>query len=420
MPVPLDAGFDFRSPAGDMRLPENTRLLALGAILSVTQVIGWAGTYFAPAVLARPIADDLGMTLPEAMAGSSAFLVGMATASRLLAPAYGRYGAGRVLVGGSLAMAAALALLALVPSRVPYFAVWALVGVAGAAALTTSAHALLAERAGIAAKRAIIAVMLVSGLAGSIGLPVTAWLLHSVGWRMALLVFAGLHLFVCLPLHVAAARDGAQKAAKDTADAAPKAARAPGRESAAFLWLAVGVSLIGFVTWGFAIVIVEFLRARGLTLEASVALASLIGIVQVAARLVEFLGAPKMPAVRKAVLATAMLAVSFMIAMTGGTSAALIFVVLYGAAGGAMSVARATIPLELFDPKAYGAMVSRLSLPMNLTFAAAPFIFGLVLERLGPLAAAGLAFAACLAALGALVGLDRTTAGAGQEKTRGL
>jgi predicted MFS family arabinose efflux permease len=403
-----------------MRPSVDLRFLALGSILSLTQVIGWATTYFAPAVLARPIADDLGMSLPGALAGSSAFLVGMAATSRLLVPAYGRYGAGKLLAGGSLAMAVALGLLSAVTSPYLYFIAWALAGAAGAAALTTSAHALLAERAGAGAKRWIIAVMLVTGLAGSIGLPVTAWLLHLLGWRMTILVFAGLHLAVCLPLHLFAARGGTEVAVKEAADTAPRPDGATGRQHAAFLWLAAGVSMIGFVTWGFAIVIVEFLRARGSTLEEAVALATLIGIAQVAARLLEFVLAPRMRAVRKAVLATGLLSVSFVIAMAGGTVAAFAFVVLYGAAGGAMSVARATIPLEIFDPKAYGAMVSRLSVPMHLAFAAAPFVFGLALERFGALAAAGLAFTSCLAALGALVALDRATADISYEKARGF
>ena len=50
---------------------------------------------------------------------------------------------------------------------------------------------------------------------------------------------------------------------------------------------------------------------------------------------------------------------------------------------GVIAVARATLPLALFGRNGFGAMLGRLTVPQNLTFAAAPLLFALLVERLG-------------------------------------
>ena len=72
------------------------------------------------------------------------------------------------------------------------------------------------------------------------------------------------------------------------------------------------------------------------------------------------------------------------LAVADGWIAGAVFVVFYGLSSGVLNVVRSTLPLELFDPSAYGMMMSRLSLPMLLSFAAAPILFGGILERFGP------------------------------------
>ena len=67
----------------------------------------------------------------------------------------------------------------------------------------------------------------------------------------------------------------------------------------------------------------------------------------------------------------------------GSSTVAIIFVVLFNAAMGVIAVARATLPLALFGRNGFGAMLGRLTVPQNLTFAAAPLLFAFLVERLG-------------------------------------
>lgn len=67
-----------------------------------------------------------------------------------------------------------------------------------------------------------------------------------------------------------------------------------------------------------------------------------------------------------------------------------------------LTIAKGALPLALFGPEGYGARQGLLSLPASFAFAAAPLLFGLLLDRLGLGAVAvsgGLALAASLALL---------------------
>lgn len=179
-----------------------------------------------------------------------------------MAGLYARFGAGLILVYGSVGASVALALLAFVQSAWQNAGCFLGLGVAGAAALSSSANTLLAEHAGKDAKRPIIAVMLGSGLSSSIGLPIMAALVEHLGWRGAVVVFALANLAICLPLHLFAMHlVRSRRLPSPAAEKAPEVHTPTGRQRALLRLLIVAVSAIGFVTWGFAVIIVELLRS---------------------------------------------------------------------------------------------------------------------------------------------------------------
>ena len=56
-------------------------------------------------------------------------------------------------------------------------------------------------------RRAIITLTFLGGLASTVFIPLSAWLIQSLGWRHALWVLAALQLLVCAPLHAVRLRD---------------------------------------------------------------------------------------------------------------------------------------------------------------------------------------------------------------------
>ena len=84
-----------------------------------------------------------------------------------------------------------------------------------------------------------------------------------------------------------------------------------------------------------------------------------------------------------------------------GAPGIIAFALLHGAGNGMITIAKGTLPLALFGPQGYGRRNGLLSAPARVLQSAAPFLFGLLLNRVG-IAAVGLSAGLCLAAFGSL------------------
>lgn len=361
------------------RLPgHNIRLLA---VLAIAQIAGW-GTVGLLAVTGSKIAAELQLSLPTIFAGTSVLYASMGLCGPALAPVFTRCGARKVMISGSMLAAPGFGLLAVSQGPVSYFAAWAILGIAGAGMLSTAAYIYLNEVLGREAKGAISALMLMTGLSSSIFWPLTAFLVEHLGWRSSCLIFACVMVFVCLPLY------GLGLPARPPAHLA-LAPTAPGRGRTAvggrtFYLIASAIALNAFVTYGLSAVLIELLKARGLPLTEAVGLASMLGIVQVAARGLDFLGGGRWDGITTAIVAGAALPLALMLLILGGNGYAsvLVFIIVYGLASGALAVARATIPLAFYDKADYARAASRIALPLNLLSASSPPILAALLSHL--------------------------------------
>src|SRR6202790_4173476 len=154
-------------------------ILALGT----TQTLAWASSYYLPAILADPIARDLGVSSNWIFAAFSASLV----VSAVLGPRLGRQialvGGRSVLSISNLTLAAGLALLGFAYSIAMLIVAWLLLGIGMALGLYDAAFAALGRIYGDAARRSITGITLIAGFASTVGWPLTAWGLQNIGWR---------------------------------------------------------------------------------------------------------------------------------------------------------------------------------------------------------------------------------------------
>ena len=160
----------------------NKKILRILVVLAVSQVIGW-GTISLPAVIGDRFAQDLSLSLPSVFAGSTTMLVVTGIAALLLTNAFVVHGARIVMAAGTVIAAAGFVLLANATGPIEYFLAWVILGISGAATLSTASYVFLNEMAGAAAKRPISALLLVTGLSSSIFWPITAALSATWGWR---------------------------------------------------------------------------------------------------------------------------------------------------------------------------------------------------------------------------------------------
>nr|WP_314258495.1 MFS transporter [uncultured Devosia sp.] len=349
------------------------------AALSITQIISWGATFNLPAVIGPAMGVDIGLPISAIMAGPTVMLVVMAAISWRLATIFERRGARPVMALGSLIGALGLTILALAANPIIYFLAWFILGLAGACMLTTAAQIAVKEISGPQARQALGALMLAGGLTSTLMWPVTGILQAQWTWRPTTLFYAAQLLVVCLPLHwLVLARHPRQPAAHAQTTARSRI------DIPRFALLAATFAANGFVTWGFSLTIIILFEARGLTHADAIAAAALIGIAQLAARLVDFLGSKHWSGLATALVTSLLFPASFaLLFFTNGFPMAALFACLYGLAGGATAVARATLPLEIFPSDAYARASARLAVPLNLSFAAAPPIFAAILSSAG-------------------------------------
>src|ERR1700722_12990053 len=194
--------------------------VAIVAAIGVTQTLAWASSFYLPAVLATPIARDVGLSTPWIYAALSLGLGVSAVLGPLLGRRIDGHGGRTVLCGSNVAFAAGLCSLALASGPVSLIFAWLVLGVAMAAGLYESAFASLTRLYGYDSRGSITGITLIAGFASTVGWPISAFLEHSIGWRGACLSWAAVHVVLGLPLNAWALRDSHREGRHEPAVAA--------------------------------------------------------------------------------------------------------------------------------------------------------------------------------------------------------
>jgi predicted MFS family arabinose efflux permease len=359
-----------------------TGSLAVVIGLGTTQTIAWASSYYLPAVLAAPIARDLGLAPTYVFAALSGALV----LSGLLGPRVGhaidRFGGRSLLASSNAVFAAGLLLLSAAHGAVLLIAAWMLLGIGMGLGLYEAAFATLTRIYGTRARKAITGITLIAGFASTVGWPLTTWLDAEYGWRAACQIWAVIHLCLALPLNLLLPRaTPLDQVSQPVSAASPH----PERQSETFAMgvLAYMFAAASFVSSGISAILPSMLVAFGATPAQALLAGTLVGPAQVGARLLEAGLLNRFHPLLSARLAMLMNPIGVVTLIAGGSFFAPVFAVLYGAGNGIITIARGTLPLVLFGPVGFGRRVGMISLPSRLTGAAAPLVLGLMVEHFG-------------------------------------
>ena len=369
------------------RIDRTHTVLALGT----AQTLAWASSYYLPAMLAAPMARDLGVATPTVFAVFSMALIVSALVGPLAGRLIDRHGGRPVLLGTNVLFAAGLATLGAAQGTASLVAAWLLLGLAMGAGLYEAAFAALVRLYGTGSRNAITGITLLAGFASTVGWPLSAWMEVQLGWRGACFVWAGLHLVLGLPLNAMLPRPPARGTlATEAATTAPAAGTAvapaaalppPPRYTAALLSLVF--TLVWFVSTGMAAHLPTLMQAAGGTLALAVAVGALVGPAQVAGRLFEFGLLRRVSPLAVARAATLGHPIGALLLWFLGAPAAAAFAILHGLGNGILTIAKGTLPLALFGAGAYGARQGWIALPGRALQGLAPWLFGLALERWG-------------------------------------
>lgn len=363
-----------------MSISQNRTAVIVG--LGVAQTLAWGSTYYLPAILAEPMANELGTSSGVVFAAFSVALI----VSAIFGPAVGaridRLGGRLVLTVSSPIFALGLVTLGLSANVEMMFAGWVFLGVGMSMGLYEAAFATLTGLYGQQARRAITGITLIAGLASTICWPVSAYIEYAAGWRMACFFWAALHMTLGLLLNwfvvPAAPAQPFGMAAGETG--APVKS---GPHSKAMLLLAFVFGVTWFLSTAMAAHLPNLLQQAGATQATAIAAAALIGPAQVLGRILEFGVLQRFHPLLAARLAMLGHPIGAIAVLSFGAPAAYIFAVLHGAGNGILTIAKGTLPLAIFGPEGYGHRQGVLMVPARLAQAGAPLIFVLLIDRYG-------------------------------------
>ncbi|WP_245454553.1 MFS transporter [Bradyrhizobium sp. RP6] len=388
---------------------DTARPLAVVVALGSAQTVAWASSYYLPAILAAPIAHDLGLA-PTYVFGA---LSGALVISGLLGPRVGHaidtFGGRTLLAVSNLVFVAGLFLLSVSHGAAALIAAWILLGIGMGMGLYEAAFATLARIYGANARGTITGITLIAGFASTLGWPLTTWLASEYGWRTACQLWAVIHIGLALPLNLSLPR--AAPLEQDSRPGTNASQQAGGQsETFAMMLLAYMFAAASFVSSGVSAILPAMLVGFGATPSQALFAGALVGPAQVGARLLEAGWLSRFHPLLSARLAMLMNPIGVLALVAGGPWLAPAFTVLYGAGNGIITIARGTLPLALFGPVGFGRRVGVISLPSRATGAFAPLALGLMVEHFGS-SALWISALASVSAFFALLLLraDRTT-----------
>jgi MFS family permease len=354
-------------------------------VLSVTQILAWGAIYYTPVLMVPLIAAERGWTLAFTMGGYSLGIFSAGIAARYVGAFIDRFGGHCVMPVGSLLGALGLMAIPHATHWIGYLAVWALLGVAMAASLYDPAFATLGRIFGTAARRPITVLTLAGAFASTVSWPATRFLIDTVGWQQAYLVYAALLALIAAPLH-AFALPRIRAVAELPAHAEGAQAAAPPvlpPHGPAFLLVVAAFAIYSFVPSGLLAHLLAMFGRLGIDPATAVLIGALFGPCQMLARLGEFVFARDVHPLFVARFAVGVLTTAFVLLAIFGLSAALaaVFMIMLGLCNGLMTIARGTLPLALFGASGYGRLLGRIAGPSLLLQSAAPLIVAFVAER---------------------------------------
>ena len=375
--------------------------------LGITTVVSYGTTQYLFGVLVVPIQHDLSWSR-GALSGaySLGFLV-----SGLLGVPIGRFvdrrGARLPMTAGSVIGAGSLALLSRVTAEWQFYVLWA-GALSVSMALTFYPVTFVVVTNWFSRKRgsAMALLTLIGGFASVIFIPLAGVLIARYGWRSALLVMAACQLLVCVPAHALLVRrhpedhgllpDGAglipdsAGLAPEAGEPAPAAAQLAGHafrdafRAAAFWTLSCST---GLAMMAHAVVLahqVPYMIGRGYDPVFAAAVAGLLGVASLPARLALNLLSERFGPKAMLVLSTLLQALGVLLLLNASGQLLLwLYVVVYGFAFGAVSPLRASVMAEQFGRRAYGTITAAVGVPVSILGAVGPLAAGALFDRLG-------------------------------------
>jgi MFS family permease len=370
--------------------------------LSLAQMISWGSTiYWFPLVMPE-VERSLGLTRAQSSLGISLALISEGICGFFVGRQIDRGRARIIMTLGSLWVGLSLCLHSLVTTVTQFYIVWCCIGAGLSTVLYTPLFAVATRRYPDSFRRAIITITFLGGLASTVFIPLSAWLVQFWGWQNTCLVLGGFHLLVCLPIHWLLLRgepktaisnlsnntliDNNTASTESSTTATLASSLPPAIPLATLLYSKPFIALSLFMVLGLSISaaipphLISLLRERGLSEAWAIGIPAMIGMLQVLGRVVILWMDGKLNEhqVNRWIVLLMPIAIGFLLIPVTSPTIALIFACVFGIANGSMTIVKGTAIARYVNRENVAALNGILSLPIAIGRAAAPLILGLL------------------------------------------
>ena len=325
--------------------------------LAVSQLVSWGSLYYAFAVISGPMASEMGWSKPSVDGALSAGLVATGLASFVAGRIIDIYGGRLLMTVGSTAAAILLLVWSQITELWQLFAVWIAIGSVFTMVLYEPVFAVMARELKNDYRRGIITITLLGGLASTVFIPLTHYLVESLGWRHALEILAMLQLPFGVAVHWFVLADSAPPLVVTKAEEQQgRVRRAMGHP--VFWLLALSYAAHAFMFTGLTFHIIPLLTERGFPLPLVIAAYTLVGPFQVIGRIVVFALERRINVKLAGLIATSLpvIGMALLLFATPDSNLIYYFAAFYGGGMGIKTIVQATAGPEFLGREGYGAL----------------------------------------------------------------
>lgn len=328
------------------------------------------------------VQSSLGFSLALLMEGLFAYLVG-----RLIDKGYERF----VMTVGSLLLGVGMIFLGTVTGLRGYLLAWTILGIGLAGTLYPPVFAVVIRRYPFDFRSAIITMTFLGGLASTVFIPLTSYVIGSWGWREAAFGLGGLNLIFCAPLHSILLRNAPRKVGPEPSESAIKSFSESSADSTksrsqfaqlvrspTFLFLCLFNVLLMAVTAAVPAHMINLLREAGLAPWLVIAVPAGVGVFQVVGRLLLYFLERRVDSHFTNRWSPFLIPIGILALLIGygKSSWAVVFVLAFGLGNGMLTIVRGTSVAQYLGTEYVGSLSGLIGFPVALARAASPLILG--------------------------------------------
>jgi MFS family permease len=346
--------------------------------LAVAQMTAWGTLYYSFPLFSEPMLHDLGWSHA---ALNGALTVGLLVTAVMAYPVgalLDRHGGRALMTFGSVGSGLLLLAWSQVESLHQFYGLWLVLGVCLACCLIEPLLAVINQNFGADARAGLTAVMLVTGLSGTVFVPLIGALIPALGWRTSLVALAALNLCYNAPVHwwFIPPRAGPPRVRSRRDVARARVVMRRRLRNPVFWGLALWYTSYSLTASSLIFQFVPLLRAEGVADAVAFTAFALIGPVQVVARIFIATLARGASIARLGAVTSSLVPIAVLLLICAPHSLAWLcaFAACFATGHGITTILRGTAPIEWLGREYFARTMGAIALPMMVAMALAPSI----------------------------------------------